>query len=1028
MMKKDPDDDDGVMYEDMDEMEEEASSGKEEEQHEEDEWDNIESESEEKSRKSQPSQPNAATPTADTSCLPHSLRRSPGAHRPPHETATARFSISPTTMLNEEFYAELDGILKRDDKDSFVELLDINIAALNEENRGAATAFTIHSRAAIPLGDPYAPFTAIRTQSQVGGGFRMSVALEDNLFSDSSSSSASLHRARSEGSQGTTDSYSCNMESSQSKRSASFSEQTSQPLSEKDMEELQSTLPPDKKLKAGREYIWNRKSKRKAEYWKYYLEYVENGKLRAECKFCPKTFAADGNLNGSKNVKNHAESCLDNPINIEKEKGKEKQTKLYFDQEHESSELKCGSRIINLNDVREALIHMIIVDELPFKHVEKSGFRHFVQVACPQFHIPSRVTIARDCLKLYYSEKEKLREMFKTCQRISVTTDTWTSIQRINYMCLTAHFIDNDWKLNKKIINFCPISSHKGEAIGKAVEACLEYWGIDDKLFTVTVDNASSNDVACAHLSRMVRRTGCINDGKNLHVRCIAHIINLIVWDGIREHGVCIDRVRNAVKYVKNSPARILRFKDLVQKANIDSKSSLSFDVPTRWNSTYIMLETALKFRRVFSGLSLPDGEDLNDNERPPEPEDWEKVERLVLFLGGFYLLTKRISGSHYVTANKGLGEIASMYDMLNNWEQSEDLNFQAMAIAMKKKFDKYWGDVDKMNKFIYVALLLDPHSKMVIVELTLTDMHGPEKGTKLANDVKEFAYSLFEEYRKMYATSNIPDCGDNMSMDIDNSKGVGSDYVRKLKERAKRLKGTSGYAISELDRYLNDQLGPEEEEQDALTWWGKNGQRYVILNRMARDILAIPLSTVASEYAFSTGGRTLDPFRSSLTPKMVQALLCTQDWLRAKEVPIVDVEENLKELEEIEKEVQRGESNDVDDEVVFNDVAPQNLNGMEQGKIELSPDGLWFDDHTVSGNFTKSWKEHYSHPYMNFTQVPLMVRDHWFTKFKDVIDGKLCEKFPTLPMDMQRKIANELHKTPAEILLKLDEIQNKII
>uniref|UniRef100_A0A803L373 HAT C-terminal dimerisation domain-containing protein n=1 Tax=Chenopodium quinoa TaxID=63459 RepID=A0A803L373_CHEQI len=199
----------------------------------------------------------------------------------------------------------------------------------------------------------------------------------------------------------------------------------------------------------------------------------------------------------------------------------------------------------------------------------------------------------------------------------------------------------------------------------------------------------------------------------------------------------------------------------------------------------------------------------------------------------------------------------------------------------------------------------------MVIVELTLTDMHGPEKGTKLANDVKEFAYSLFEEYRKMYATSNIPDCGDNMSMDIDNSKGVGSDYVRKLKERAKRLKGTSGYAISELDRYLNDQLGPEEEEQDALTWWGKNGQRYVILNRMARDILAIPLSTVASESAFSTGGRTLDPFRT---------LLCTQDWLRAKEVPIVDVEENLKELEEIEKEVQRGESNDVDDEVVFVD------------------------------------------------------------------------------------------------------------
>lgn len=41
------DDDDGVMYEDMDEMEEDGSGGEEEEQHEEDEWDDTESESEE---------------------------------------------------------------------------------------------------------------------------------------------------------------------------------------------------------------------------------------------------------------------------------------------------------------------------------------------------------------------------------------------------------------------------------------------------------------------------------------------------------------------------------------------------------------------------------------------------------------------------------------------------------------------------------------------------------------------------------------------------------------------------------------------------------------------------------------------------------------------------------------------------------------------------------------------------------------------------------------------------------------------
>ena len=50
------------------------------------------------------------------------------------------------------------------------------------------------------------------------------------------------------------------------------------------------------------------------------------------------------------------------------------------------------------------------------------------------------------------------------------------------------------------------------------------------------------------------------------------------------------------------------------------------------------------------------------------------------------------------------------------------------------------------------------------------------------------------------------------------------------------------------------------------------------MLSKLARDVLAVPVSTVASESAFSTGGRILDPFRSSLSPLMVQNLVCAQD------------------------------------------------------------------------------------------------------------------------------------------------------
>ena len=69
--------------------------------------------------------------------------------------------------------------------------------------------------------------------------------------------------------------------------------------------------------------------------------------------------------------------------------------------------------------------------------------------------MPFGVTIAKDCNEIFISEKRKLKSYLKKINaRISLTTDTWTSIQQINYMCLTAHFIDNDWKLQKRVLNF----------------------------------------------------------------------------------------------------------------------------------------------------------------------------------------------------------------------------------------------------------------------------------------------------------------------------------------------------------------------------------------------------------------------------------------------------------------------------------------------------------------------------------------------------------------------------------------------
>lgn len=86
------------------------------------------------------------------------------------------------------------------------------------------------------------------------------------------------------------------------------------------------------------------------------------------------------------------------------------------------------------------------MDEIPFSYVECEYLRYFCKVLNPKFLPPSRPTATRDYYLLYVDERNKLLDFFSNMtSRVCLTIDTWTSGQNLSYMCLTTHFIVENW-------------------------------------------------------------------------------------------------------------------------------------------------------------------------------------------------------------------------------------------------------------------------------------------------------------------------------------------------------------------------------------------------------------------------------------------------------------------------------------------------------------------------------------------------------------------------------------------------------
>ncbi|KAG6476172.1 hypothetical protein ZIOFF_065408 [Zingiber officinale] len=226
--------------------------------------------------------------------------------------------------------------------------------------------------------------------------------------------------------------------------------------------------------------------------------------------------------------------------------------------------------------------------------------------------------------------------------------------------------------------------------------------------------------------------------------------------------------------------------------------------------------------------------------------------------------------------------------DVLTRWNSTYTMLFVAY------KFKKVFGRMVENIQFVEYFEEVDGSKKKKRVGPPMEKVW--EKARVFVNFLKRFHDTTLQLSATKKTTSPLI-WEEMVAMRTVIDKTILDTTDPSLQEVAKRMeskfkkywgnleKKNSKEIINEVDKYFSDPFVKWSSSFDILEWWKGNTTAFPVFSKIAKDIFSIPSSTITSEKAFSLGRRVVDPLRASLHPKMVEALVCTSDWLRGEEI-----------------------------------------------------------------------------------------------------------------------------------------------
>ncbi|EAQ93808.1 hypothetical protein CHGG_02043 [Chaetomium globosum CBS 148.51] len=314
------------------------------------------------------------------------------------------------------------------------------------------------------------------------------------------------------------------------------------------------------------------------------------------------------------------------------------------------------AQVSQVRELQELLVGHIVNADLPFGiYTERyitEVFNRFDPSLASQ--IPwSRSSQRRQLETIYEQKRASVKASLKTAaSRIHLVFDLWTSSNNYAVMAVSCHFLDSKGIQQQRLLALTRQSgAHTGNNLATTLLGIMKEWEIQDCVGTLVSDNASSNDVCTAAFFRQIKPAFTKTDIMERRMRCYGHILNL--------RGP-VGKLRNIVKFIRSSPQRSESFKALAQETDDqedwllheESKAELQLTLSndTRWNSTYLMIDRAIKKKNHIHSflvqLQVSEGEGHGiPVEEFLTAEDWRLLTELKAIVEPLYFQTMRCQG-----------------------------------------------------------------------------------------------------------------------------------------------------------------------------------------------------------------------------------------------------------------------------------------------------------------------------------------------------------------------------------------------